>query len=65
MAGLRSYVKQLGETRHSKEKLFAIEQEKRRSLGVILRHPSKELFDVIDTRQELEAVARVCTRSAT
>ena len=61
MPGLRHFVKDLGELRHRKEKLFAIEQEKLRGCRAIL-HPSQELLDLIDTRVELRAVAKVIAR---
>jgi hypothetical protein len=60
MPGLRSYVKEIGEIRHRKAELFAIEKAKQRDRGVIWRHLSKELLAVVETRRELEAV---CSRA--
>ena len=68
MGGLRLFLRELNETRCQKEKLFAHEQARLAAChagnghGVIVRRPSATLFAVIDTRQELEVVARACTR---
>lgn len=63
MPGLRHYVKELGEICHHKERLFAAEQEKHTGRGVVLRRPSDDLLALFDTRQEMRAVVKVCTRS--